>query len=78
MPPQQTASRQQEIADLERSIQSSERIIEDLDAAVHMEEAKVDENPDYESPILYDVLQEQEQARLEIEKARKSIEALTR
>ncbi len=71
-------SLQQEIADLQRSIKTREQTVEDLDAVVAMERDKVDDNPDYESPILQETLHEQEQERLEIEKAQIQLKTLTR
>ena len=43
-----------------------------------MERDKLDDNPDYDSPILQETLHEQEQEQLEIDKAQEQIEMLTR
>ena len=72
------ADLQKKIFDLQRRIEAREQTIEDLNAMVAMERDKLDDNPDYDSPILHEVLLEQEQERLEIENARKQLKSLTR
>ncbi|MFK7852223.1 MAG: hypothetical protein AB8D78_14700 [Akkermansiaceae bacterium] len=75
---QEKISAEQEVAELESKIQARKQTIDDLGSAVLMERAKLDENPDYDQSFLNEVLYEQDQERLEIEKARKRIEILSR
>lgn len=74
----ESATHQQEITDLQRNIQTHEQNIENLNALITMERAKVEDNPDYDSPILNEVLSEQEQELLKIEKAKSRLEVLIR
>jgi hypothetical protein len=74
----ESETHQQEIADLQRNIQTHEQNIENLNALITMERTKVEDNPDYDSPILNEVLSEQEQELLESEKARSRLEVLIR
>lgn len=57
-------------------IERREQSIGDLEAVVVMERAKAEENPDYDQSFLNESLHEQENERVEIERARKRIEEL--
>ncbi len=65
-----------EIEALHREIEQREQTIGDLEAVVVMERAKVEENPDYDQSFLNESLHEQENERVEIERARKRLEKL--
>lgn len=65
-----------EIEALQREIEQREQSIGDLEAVVVMERAKVVENPDYDQSFLNESLHEQENERVEIERARKRLEEL--
>lgn len=65
----------EEISRLQNEIDRREQNIQDLEAAVAMERAKLEENPDYDPSFLHEVLQEQERDRQEIEAARRQLPA---
>jgi len=65
--------KREEIAGLERGIETSKQIIQDLEAAVLMERAKLADDPDYDQGFLIETLNEQQQEREKIENAQKRI-----
>ncbi len=71
------ASTEKEITGLQREIKAHEQTIEDLGAAVVMERAKLDDDPEYDQSFLNSVLEEQDQERLKIEEAEERIKMLT-
>lgn len=75
-PAKQDESVQIEIEELEREVETSKQIIEDLEAAVLMERAKVQDDPDYDQSFLLETLEDQQREREDIEEAQKRIEAL--
>lgn len=73
-----TASPSEEVSELRREIQSQKQTVEDLQAAVDMEHAKLEENPDYDQSFLLEVQDEQEQLRSTIETDEARLQELTR
>ena len=73
-----TASPGEEVSELRREIQSRKQTVEDLQAAVDMERAKLEEDPDYDQSFLLEVQDEQEQLRSAIETDEARLEELTR
>ena len=67
---------QEKIIELKREIQTRQQTIEDLNAAVLMERAKLEDDPDYDTGFLQETLEDQDYQRQEIEKARKQIEKI--
>lgn len=65
------------IGELEREIESSKQIIDDLGAAVVMERAKLEDDPNYDQSFLEEILSDQDRERQDIEKAQKDLDALT-
>ena len=69
---------QEQISGIQREIDSRKRTIEDLQAAVEMEQAKLQENPDYDQSFLLGVMEEQQELREAIEADETRLEELTR
>ena len=76
--PREASSAVEEVTALRREIQQREQTVEDLQAAVDMERAKLEEDPDYDQSFLLDVLEEQEELRESIEADMKRLEAISR
>lgn len=74
---QDSADIEAKIAFLEKGIATRKQTIQDLEAAVLMEQAKVEDNPDYDTTFLLEIKQEQDTYRHEIEEAEKQLEALS-
>ncbi len=75
---QEASSAVEEVTALRREIQEREQTVEDLQAAVDMERAKLEEDPDYDQSFLLDVLEEQEELRESIKADMKRLEAISR
>ncbi len=73
-----TASSEEEILALRREIDAREQTIEDLQAAVDMERAKIEENPDYDPSFLLGVEEEQQELREAIKADEAKLEALSK
>ena len=65
------------IAELRSEIDAGKQGIEDLDAFVQMERAKLDEDPEYDRSFMLDALDEQEQLKEAIETGKARLEELT-
>jgi hypothetical protein len=70
-------STEEEIAELRREIDSGKQGIEDIEAFVQMERAKLDEDPEYDRSFMLDALDEQEQLKEAIETGEARLEELT-
>jgi DNA-directed RNA polymerase specialized sigma24 family protein len=55
------------ITALQREIEEGRQNIENIEAFVEMERAKLEENPDYEQAFMLEALEEQEAARKKVE-----------
>lgn len=75
---EQLRSTEERINKLQREVESSVQVIEDLNAAVLMERAKLEDDPDYDQTFLKETLDDQEREKLKIEQALKQIETLSR
>lgn len=64
------------ITKLEREIEEGRQNIENLEAFVQMERAKLEENPDYEQSFMLEALEEQEEIRKAVESGEKSLREL--
>ena len=65
------------INELQREIESGRQNIEDIEAFVEMERAKLEENPDYDTSFLEGALQEQQEVREAVESGEKRLKELT-
>ena len=70
------AAKEAKIEELEREIESSAQIIDDLEAAVHMERTKLEDDPDYDQSFLNEILADQDREREEIKKAKEELKGL--
>lgn len=77
VPSEVTPSPGEEASELRREIQSRKQTVEDLQAAVDMERAKLEDDPDYDRSFLLEVQDEQEQLRSAIETDEARLEELT-
>lgn len=66
-----------QIAELRREIESGRQNIQNLDAFVQMERAKVENDPDYDPSFLLDALNEQQQIREDVELGEKRLQELS-
>ncbi len=64
---QQEESPDERITALQREIQEGRQNIEDIEAFVQMERAKLEENPDYEQSFMLEALEEQKGIREKVE-----------
>ncbi len=64
---QQEKSPDESITTLQREIQEGRQNIEDIEAFVQMERAKLEENPDYEQSFMLEALEEQKGIREKVE-----------
>ncbi len=76
-----TLTRQEKLPDesitkLEREIETGKQNIQDIEAFVEMERAKLEENPDYDSSFLEEALHEQQEIRKAVESGEKSLKEL--
>lgn len=77
-----TVTQQEELIDeripaLQREIEEGRQNIENIEAFVEMERAKLEENPDYDSSFLEEALHEQQEIREAVESGEKSLRELT-
>ena len=73
---EEMAAMDAKIEELEREIESSEQIISDLEAAVHMERTKLEDDPNYDQSFLNEILDDQDREREDIKKAQEELDAL--
>ena len=64
------------IEELEREIESSMQIIDDLQAAVVMEQAKLQDDPNYDQSFLQETLSDQDRERADIKRAEDELKKL--
>lgn len=67
----------EKITELRREIEAQRQSVDDLQAAVDMEHAKLDEDPEYDQSFLLDVLEEQDELREEIKEGEARLKELT-
>jgi len=67
----------EEIAELRREIDAGKQAVEDIEAFVQMERAKLDEDPEYDKAFMLEALHEQEQLKEVIETGEARLEGLT-
>ena len=68
---------EEEIAELRREIDAGKQAVEDIEAFVQMERAKLDEDPEYDKAFMLEALHEQEQLKEVIETGEARLEGLT-
>ena len=73
-----SASPDEQITELRRTIESGRETIESLEAFVQMERAKVENDPGYETSFLEEALAEQQEIREAVESGEKRLQELTR
>lgn len=73
---EQEESSDEWLAEQQRKIDEGRQSIEDIEAFVEMERAKLEENPDYDSSFLEEALHEQQQIREAVESVEKSLKEL--
>jgi hypothetical protein len=71
-------STDEQITELQRTLESGRESIESLEAFVQMERAKVENDPDYETSFLEEALAEQQEIREAVESGEKRLQELTR
>lgn len=67
----------EQITELQRTIEAGRETIENLEAFVQMERTKVENDPDYEQSFLEEALAEQQQIREAVESGEKRLQELT-
>jgi len=67
-----------QITELQRAIESGREDIDNLEAFVQMERAKVENDPDYETSFLDEALAEQQEIRETVEAVEQRLQELTR
>ena len=77
-----TVTQQQEpsedrINELQREIESGRQNIENFEAFVEMERAKLEENPEYDASFLEEALHDQQEVREAVESGEKRLKELT-
>lgn len=65
----------QRVDTLERQVESKQQSIDDLEAFVQMERAKLEEDPDYDQSFLMEALEDQQELRDGIESAKSALRA---
>lgn len=65
------------ITKLQREIEEGRQNIENIEAFVEMERAKLEENPDYDTSFLQQALHEQQEIREAVESGEKSLRELS-
>ena len=70
------AAMETRVKQLEREIESSTQIIDDLEAAVDMERTKLEDDPNYDQSFLNEIFADQNRERADINKARAELKAL--
>jgi len=73
-----TPSPDEQITELRRTIESGREHIENLEAFVQMERAKVENDPDYQQSFLEEALAEQQEIREAVESGEIRLQELTR
>jgi GTPase Era involved in 16S rRNA processing len=66
----------EEVERLRGEIESGQQTVEDLQAFLEMEEAKLEENPEYTQEFLLEALHEQQQAKESIQENRELLKEL--
>ena len=74
---QQEESPDERITSLQREIQEGRQNIENIEAFVQMERAKLEENPDYEQSFMLEALEEQKGIREKVEDGEERLRELT-
>jgi hypothetical protein len=74
---QQEEPPDERINELQREIESGRQNIENIEAFVEMERAKLEENPEYDPSFLEEALQEQQEVREAVESGEKRLKELT-
>lgn len=77
-PPGGLAGSEEQIIELQREIDSQRQTVEDLQAAVDMERAKLEEDPEYDQSFLLEVMDEQQEIREAIETGQARLDELSR
>lgn len=70
-------SKEEEIKKLQSEIQMGKQNIQDIEAFVEMERAKLKKNPDYDSSFLEEALHEQQEIRKAVESGEKSLREIS-
>ena len=73
---QKDESSDERITAIQREIEAGKQNIQDIEAFVEMERAKLKENPDYDSSFLEEALHEQQEIRKSVESGEKSLKEL--
>jgi hypothetical protein len=74
---QQEEPPDERITELQREIESGRQNIENIEAFVEMERAKLEENPEYDPSFLEQALYEQQEVREAVESGEKRLKELT-
>ena len=75
---QQVESPDERITALQREIQEGRQNIENIEAFVQMERAKLEENPDYEQSFMLEALEEQKEIRDKVESGEERLGELSK
>jgi hypothetical protein len=75
-PSEDPTSSDEQMTELRSKIDSQRQTVDDLQAAVEMERAKLKENPDYDQSFLMDTLDEQQGIKDAIESGEKRLEQM--
>lgn len=67
-----------QITELQREIDAGRQNIEDIDAFVQMERAKLEDDPNYDQSFLLEALNEQQEIREAVESGENRLQELTR
>ena len=70
------AAQETKLKELEREIESSTQIIDDLEVAVVMERTKLEEDPNYDQGFLNEIFADQNREREDIKQAQAELKAL--
>lgn len=74
---QQEEASDERIEELQREIESGRQNIENFEAFIEMERAKLEENPEYDASFLEEALHEQQEVREAVESGEKRLKELT-
>lgn len=75
-PAENQPSTEEKIAELRREIDSGKQEVENLEAFVQMERAKLDDDPEYDRSFMLEALEEQEQFKDKVEKSEARLEEM--
>jgi hypothetical protein len=75
--PKDSPSTDGQLTELRREIQARRQNVEDIEAFVQMERAKLEEDPDYDQSFMLDALEEQQELREAIESGENRVEELS-